>query len=80
MSANKLIPAGFLLVLVFCAATGLAASTPVGVSRPVAGGGTDGFENCTLGSYPTNRSESAIAVDRSGRLLGVSKFFFASPY
>ena len=46
MSANKLIPAGFLLVLVFCAATGLAASTPVGASRPVAGGGTDGFENC----------------------------------
>jgi hypothetical protein len=80
MGANKLIPAGFLLVLVVFAATGLAASTPVGVSRPVAGGGTDGFGNCTLGSYPTNRSESAIAADRSGRLLGVSKFFFASPY
>jgi hypothetical protein len=81
MRRKGIFAAGVALAFAFLAATGPAAgSTPVSISRPVAGGGTDGFENCALGTYATNRSESALAVDRTGRLLGMSKYFFSSPY
>ncbi len=56
-------------------------SSPVAVSSPVPGNGTDGNEQCASGTYATNRSESNIAVDPNNpsHMLGLSKFFFSSP-
>ena len=65
---------------VFAAVALATVGDPVGISKPVAGGGTDGYDNCTPGTYATNRSESALAADRTGRLLGLSKYFFGSSY
>jgi hypothetical protein len=58
-------------------------SAPVVASQPVAAAGTDGFGQCQPnGRYATNRSESTLAVDpqNASHLVGLSKFFFSSPY